>query len=919
MAQLKIFQCVLKMAWTPAVGCLVMLLGGCDVSDNSGPPNIQQTDPVVVDLPIAYVQRPLPLDEDGNPVLYDVLDPTAFNPGAELILKERAAASARETVLTASEFTATGADEITPPLYDVKDLEVSADGKKLLFAMRAPEIEDADDDEQPKWNIWEYNFEDSNLRRIIQSDNLAEQGHDVSPHYLPDGRILFASSRQVRTKAILLDEIKPIYPGLDDKRRDEALVLHVMSPDGDNIEQLSYNVSHDLQPTLLSTGEIVYLRWDGINGHDELSLYKANSDGSDVQPLYGFHSQDTGTNDSEGVFFQPRELEDGRIMVILQPRTTERLGGDIVAIDTANFIAIDQPTHANAGASGPGQVSLVANNVDSEGVLPSLGGYFSTAYPLHDNTNRLLVSWSQCRLIDPDTLENAPCTAQLLDQGAIAAPPLFGLWVYDTEKGTQLPVKIPDEGVMYTDAVVVAPRPVAENWSATDIDPTLVNAQLGVVNIRSIYDIDGLDAAPGGTAALADPVQTPVDQRPARFLRIVKNVPIPDDDVLDFDDSAFGRSSDQGMRDIIGYVPIEPDGSAQFKIPSDIPFMLDVVDANGKRIGRRHENWLHLRPGEQRQCKGCHTADSQLPHGRRDAEDDSPYVGAVGGIAFPNTLVLDAFGTPQPLPEFGETMAEYYSRLNGPRTPSVDLIFSDEWTDPAATAPGQDIQRRYVNISASVNANPRDSRCAPLANAPPAWGAPTRCDVTGSWNSLCRITINYIEHIQPLWQADRRGCDDLGNVVIDHTCTSCHSRGPAGAVVIPAGQLELTGEVSQDRNDFITSYAELIFQDNEQQVVDNSLVDVVLQIDTGEFEVDANGNLVLDANGAAIPIFNLVTIPVNPPMSTNGARASNDFFNRFEGSGNHAGYLSSDELKLIAEWLDIGAQYYNNPFDAPAD
>jgi hypothetical protein len=24
-------------------------------------------------------------------------------------------------------------------------------------------------------------------------------------------------------------------------------------------------------------------------------------------------------------------------------------------------------------------------------------------------------------------------------------------------------------------------------------------------------------------------------------------------------------------------------------------------------------------------------------------------------------------------------------------------------------------------------------------------------------------------------------------------------------------------------------------------------------------------------------------------------------------------------LRLISEWLDIGAQYYNNPFVAPAD
>jgi hypothetical protein len=26
--------------------------------------------------------------------------------------------------------------------------------------------------------------------------------------------------------------------------------------------------------------------------------------------------------------------------------------------------------------------------------------------------------------------------------------------------------------------------------------------------------------------------------------------------------------------------------------------------------------------------------------------------------------------------------------------------------------------------------------------------------------------------------------------------------------------------------------------------------------------------------------------------------------------------LSPSELRLISEWLDIGAQYYNNPFDS---
>ena len=35
------------------------------------------------------------------------------------------------------------------------------------------------------------------------------------------------------------------------------------------------------------------------------------------------------------------------------------------------------------------------------------------------------------------------------------------------------------------------------------------------------------------------------------------------------------------------------------------------------------------------------------------------------------------------------------------------------------------------------------------------------------------------------------------------------------------------------------------------------------------------------------------------------------------GTVDHTGTLNPAELKLIAEWLDIGGQYYNNPFAVP--
>jgi len=60
-------------------------------------------------------------------------------------------------------------------------------------------------------------------------------------------------------------------------------------------------------------------------------------------------------------------------------------------------------------------------------------------------------------------------------------------------------------------------------------------------------------------------------------------------------------------------------------------------------------------------------------------------------------------------------------------------------------------------------------------------------------------------------------------------------------------------------------------------------------------------------------------VPVEPSMSADGATASTRFFSRFDAGGTHADWLTPAEMRLIAEWLDIGGQYYNDPFMAPVN
>ena len=848
----------------------------------------QQNDPVPVllDYPIAYVKRPVPLNNQGEPIQPSLVELDAFHAGADLFLRQRASPSAPERNLT---FRFTGGRG------DVKDVESSADGSKLLFAMRAPELANADEDEQPTWNIWEYELASDTLTRVIASDIRAEAGQDIAPHYLPDGRIIFASTRQRDAGAILLDEGKPKFAAQSEDRNAPAFVLHVMDSDGSNIQQISFNLSHDLDPTVLSNGYIIFSRWDHMGGRNAIRLYKIQADGSGLEIAYGAHSHDNGVQ-----ITQPRELPDGRIAARLLPFRGTHGSGRFVAIDLHNYLDRNYPRHSNL-ADGEAETELLDLALRSGPGLAG-DGYVRDFYPLWDDSNRALISWSPCRLIEQGDNDEAiivPCTpARLAAEAPEAAAPLYGIYIYDLNDHTQLPVVPPEEGMMIHEVVATYDRLSYALPNTRQLDSALAGEGVGVLNIRSVYDVDGVDSATPDIAALADPAQTRAAQRPARFLRIVKGVPLPDNEIVDLDNSAFGRSRQQLMREIIGYAPIEPDGSVMVKVPANVPLALSVLDQYGRRIGARHQNWLQLRPGETKRCNGCHDHDSGIPHGSA-AGPASAYPGATHtGAVFPNTdNSIRA--------QAGETMAETLARLSCESdcaylTPSVDIHFRDHWTDTAVRAKDPELAYRYADLS------------TPL---------PSGGECISSWTPLCRVVIHYEAHIHPLWSVVREVIDPDTLALEDRSCTRCHNdEDDVGNGRVPAGQLDLSDGPSSDEPDHFKAYRELLFNDNEQELVDNVLQDRLVQASDGQgnplFETDEDGNLILGLDGEPVPI--LVTVPApGPSMSANGANSS-DFFAKFATDGSHAGWLSEAEQKLIAEWLDIGAQYYNDPFAVPA-
>ena len=892
-----------------------LLLIGCESGVSGHGPGlagVQTQDPGTLNFPLAYIKRPAPATPKDDIDARDLITSTT---GGDLYIREQASPGSPETNITKS---------ITQGMGDVRDLDVSPDGKKLVFSLRLPlnPNKPNTDVTQPTWKIYQYDAVTKTVTQLTNDDTTA--GHDVGAHYLPDGRIVFASTRQAATQAILIDEGRPQYPAQTDDRKQPIFLLHVMNADGTNIHQISFNTNHDFAPSVLANGQIVFSRYESING-DQISLYRCNPDGTGLELYYGENSHATGaniagTNNNVIQFLNARQRADGQLISIVRPFLGTQQGGDVVRIDAAGYVEMNQPATPTGGA-GPAQSSATTLGVTTDANLPSLGGRFASAYPLYDGTNRMLVSWAPCLVLNstvsPPT--TSVCTADNTSGANVQlAPPQYTIWIYDIDKGTLSPILGAETNTVIVDPVIMQARTPLPTF-IPDAVPTGAAAQLanntngglGLLVIRSVYDFDGVDkvsAETGGAlpdiAALADPKQATADQRPARFVRIEKAVEIPDKTVRKLDPQIFGPAG-MGMREILAYAPVEPDGSVKIELPADVPFTVDVLDKNARLIGPRHTSWLQLMPGETKTCNGCHTAGSKTTpsHGRSGLTASINPGAPAAGAPFPNTVAS------LPAANAGDTMADTRAwntcqtglpaTIQCSQVPSADVIYTDVWTDPNTAGRAKDAGFSYLYSDLST-LKPTNAHCA-------------------IWDPLCRSSIHYPLNIQPIWNFPRQ--TTVGGVVTDHTCVLCHN--PADAAnatqMVPAGQLDLTGTAfSANDATILNSYELLLFAHNEQTLNMGVLQDLLVPEPGPPDPV------------TGLPTTIMVPVSLAPPMTAGSANASAaKFLGIFDanyqdpnagqpGEVDHRGFLTPAELRLISEWLDIGAQYYNDPFVAPA-
>ena len=518
---MKRYLCTLVIALAAA------LVAGCSSRGNLAIGSGQSTGGQSNDFAIAYIKRTLPTDATALAQLRakdDVTLPRNYWSKADVFIRTAANPEGKESNVTAS---VTGND-----FWDAKDLDVSPDGTLLIFALRGPITPNQEDFQPPTWHIWQYAVASGTLTQLTgTSIDTAPNSNDVGPHYLSDGRIVFSSTRQTTSREVLINEggigenVQP-FEAQTESQNTSDFVLHVMNADGTGIHQISFNPSHDIDAYLLPSGRVLYSRWDntpGRTGGSAMHLYSVNPDGTDVQLLYGAQSHQTSvTNPGNGSgcaagfdcavqFVTTRPLQDGRLLTLVRPFTGADFGGNLLIIDANGYVENNQKVpDTNYPTATAAETAATQNDVrtqtDNGAAVPSPGGRFYSAFPLWDGTNRVLVSWGQCRL------QNAAgqilaCTAANLSNATSAnpsltlAPPLYSAWLLNFNDSTLKPVFQPVEGVMISDVVSLQTRTLPCITTVTcpvDITvPSTVDPAFGILDIRSVYDRDGVAGRSG--------------------------------------------------------------------------------------------------------------------------------------------------------------------------------------------------------------------------------------------------------------------------------------------------------------------------------------------------------------------------------------------------------------------------------------
>ncbi len=150
----------------------------------------------------------------------------------------------------------------------IGDIDLEFDAGKMLFSMPGP---------NNRWHVWEIQADGTGLRQV--TPDMGDKVNSYDPCYLPDGRIIFASTACIAGV--------PCVGG-----GSPVANLFRMDADGKNVRQLCFDQEHNWCPTVLHDGRVLYTRWEYTDTPHYFTrlLFRMNPDGTGQSEYYGSNS-----------------------------------------------------------------------------------------------------------------------------------------------------------------------------------------------------------------------------------------------------------------------------------------------------------------------------------------------------------------------------------------------------------------------------------------------------------------------------------------------------------------------------------------------------------------------------------------------------------------------------------------------------
>ena len=461
-----------------------------------------------------------------------------FHPGSRLVLITLAAegdmVKKTETVI------------LDCPFGVVRDPDVSADGTRLLFSMKEYDEDD--------FHIYEMDL--TSPKYTYEQLTFGSGVADFECRYLPNGDILFQSSRAVQTVDCWKTPVSNLYK---------------MSANGTNIVRLGYDQVHTTYPTLTEDGRVIYTRWD-YNDRTQMwiqGVFQMNPDGTNQTELYGNNSNFPTT------LLHTRQIPgEPSLYVSIASGHHTLQGGKLCIIDVskgrdgADSISFPFPDNATE----------VKDNVDAYG---QSGALYKYPYPI--SATQYLVSYS--------------ATGWATDKWKTP----FDIVLM--EEGSEEQIVICEGSSSYPASQIVPVK-----TSDVFVRPSMVDysKSTGTYYVGDVYQGEAMEGIARGTIK-----QLRVVALDYRAYAVGATIASGSGTADPFTPIATGNGS-WDVKVVLGVATVYEDGSALFSVPSETPVYFQLLDEEGNVI-QTMRSWSTLMPNEIYSCVGCHEDNNTAP------------------------------------------------------------------------------------------------------------------------------------------------------------------------------------------------------------------------------------------------------------------------------------------------------------------